>query len=98
MRGPVVYCLESVDLPAGVDIGEIRIPSDARLAPRHDATLLGGVTVLEGRACRVRKGDWSGVLYRDLDTTLEDVAITLIPYYAWNNRGLTQMTVWMPLC
>jgi DUF1680 family protein len=26
MRGPVVYCMESVDLPAGVKLAEVRLP------------------------------------------------------------------------
>jgi DUF1680 family protein len=25
------------------------------------------------------------------------VAITLIPYFAWNNRGEPRMSVWLPL-
>jgi len=28
----------------------------------------------------------------------EALGIKLIPYYAWNNRGTPDMTVWLPLC
>jgi DUF1680 family protein len=31
------------------------------------------------------------------NTTTKPVKIKLIPYYAWANRGKTDMTVWMPL-
>ena len=31
------------------------------------------------------------------NTTVKPVKIKLIPYYAWANRGKTDMTVWMPL-
>ena len=27
----------------------------------------------------------------------ESIPIRLIPYYAWSNRGPSEMTVWMPL-
>lgn len=97
MRGPLVYCLESVDLPDGVALSEVHIPRDIRLVPRHDRELLGGVTVLEGEALRVPAGEWSGKLYREMGGERgETVPIRLIPYYAWCNRGVGQMTVWMP--
>jgi DUF1680 family protein len=99
MRGPIVYCLESPDLPEGVRVGEIRFREGIKLAPRHDASLLGGVTVLEGEAFRVPEGDWSRMLYRTRAAApKEKVKVRLIPYYAWANRGISQMTVWVPLC
>ena len=98
MRGPLVYCLESVDLPEEVKVSEIKIPDDIRLIPRHDKDLLGGVTVLEGQALRFRSGDWSGRLYRPYDAAEpEKINLRMIPYYAWSNRGLTEMSVWLPL-
>ncbi|MEW6355713.1 MAG: beta-L-arabinofuranosidase domain-containing protein [Planctomycetota bacterium] len=98
MRGPIVYCLESPDLPEGVKVSEIRIPRKINLRARHEKDLLGGVTVLEGKAKRVKEGDWTGKLYRPLSEELaEDILIRLIPYYAWSNRGVSEMTVWMPV-
>jgi DUF1680 family protein len=99
MRGPLVYCVESPDLPAGVEVSEVRLPRSARLTPRHDPNLLDGVTVLEGEARRIREGDWSGVLYRTVPRARpEKLAVRLIPLYAWANRGLSEMTVCLPLC
>ncbi|NOZ22098.1 MAG: glycoside hydrolase family 127 protein [Planctomycetes bacterium] len=98
LRGPLVYCLESPDLPDGVNVPEVYIPRDMQFTPRHDPDLLDGVTVLEGTAKRIKQGDWDGKLYRRLeDTPMEDVPIRLIPYYAWCNRGISEMTIWMPL-
>mgnify|MGYP000026370934 CR=1 FL=1 len=99
MRGPIVYCLESVDLPNDIDITEIHIPHNIKLTPRYDENLLGGVTVLEGEAWRIPEEEWKDELYRRITaSSAEPVRITLIPYYAWANRGISKMTVWMPLC
>ena len=104
MRGPLVYCLESADLPEGIGVMDVMLPRDVSLKPRFDAELLGGVTVLEGEALAQHDSDWSGpgayespLLYKDIQPTPPTPApIRLIPYYAWANRGATQMTVWMP--
>jgi len=99
VRGPLVYCLESVDLPEGVRISEVHVPQDVCWSPRHDPSLLGGVTVLEGEVRRVPEGDWAGRLYRPLRPVPgEGVRARLIPLYAWANRGISEMTVWMPAC
>ncbi len=98
MRGPLVYCLESVDLPEGVETAEVTIPRSIRLNPRHDSELLCGVTVLEGKAEAFRSDDWSGELYRELKPQEpQEIDIKLIPYYAWGNRDECDMTVWMPV-
>lgn len=95
-RGPLVYCLESTDLPQGVDVAEILIPRDAQLIPRWEPDFLAGVVTLNGRARHLPKDD-SG-LYTELRAqTLEDIDVKLIPYYAWKNRGVSQMTVWLPI-
>lgn len=53
MRGPLVYCFESKDLPEEVRLSEIRLPRDAALQARWDSSLLGGVVVIEGDGERV---------------------------------------------
>lgn len=98
MRGPVVYCLESVDLPEGVRIDEIALPKDIVLTPWYDVDLLGGVVTLEGQAIHRAQPDWCNVLYQPLrETKAAPIQIQLIPYYAWNNRGTTEMSVWLPV-
>jgi len=96
-RGPIVYCLESVDLPRAASILDVLIPSNIELAARYDPRLLGGVVVLEGKAiCRPNE-NWSGQLYRELQPAeTKPVNVRLIPYSAWANRGPSEMTVWMP--
>jgi DUF1680 family protein len=49
-------------------------------------------------ACVIKGGDWSQKLYREYrPQSTETMKITLIPYYAWDNRGLSEMTVWLPV-
>ncbi len=97
-RGPVVYCLESVDLPEGVRVLDVAIPRNIVLKPRYEPRQLGGITVLEGSAGSRNEPGWSYALYREIPATeLKAVDLRLIPYYAWGNRGPSEMTVWMPL-
>ena len=95
MRGPIVYCLEGVDLPEDASILDIYAPDDMDL--RAEASdMLGGVTVLRGQALRVDDGG-NGALYREAGgESVQALDVTLIPYYAWNNRGVTEMSVWLP--
>lgn len=97
-RGPVVYCLESIDLPKGTSLAEVRIPADVNLQSRLDADLLQGVTVLEGEFAFLGTGDWPDKLYREFkrpDST--PIPATLVPYFTWSNRGASEMSVWLPL-
>jgi DUF1680 family protein len=96
--GPVVYCLESPDLPQGVPVSNVVIPRGIEWTPRFERDLLGGVTVLEGQAHALPEDDWSGQLYREAPReALREVHVRLIPYYAWENRGASEMAVWLPV-
>jgi DUF1680 family protein len=97
-RGPVVYCLESIDLPAGVRPLDASLSADTKLRARYDQRLLGGVAVLEGQALARANSNWSGQLYRGLRPTKPTpIKLHLIPYSVWANRGPSEMSVWLPL-
>ena len=97
-RGPVVYCLESIDLPAGVAIEDVLIPSDASWEAEYDEKLLGGVTVLKTMGMLAKAQGARIGAYRELgNSDTEFIPIKLIPYYAWNNREEPKMSVWLPL-
>lgn len=76
-RGPMVYAVEGLDHPGHEPTSLVLDP--APLAQEHRPGLLGGVTVLTGRA---RTGP-------------TDAPLMAIPYYAWANRGRTPMAVWL---
>jgi uncharacterized protein len=95
-RGPVVYCLESADLP-GQDVFDVIIPANIKLQPVPMTIANGMVMALTGQAKIAGNANWKNTLYKELNTTTKPVKIKLIPYYAWANRGKTDMTVWMNL-
>jgi hypothetical protein len=98
MRGPVVYCLESADLPESVALADVRVPRRPSWQVRHDPDLLRGVAVLETEGAVVPKSGPSSALYRSPpDGPTTRIPLRLIPYYAWSNRGPGDMTVWIPL-
>ena len=78
-RGPVVYCVESNDLPAGIVVDNILLSKNIELLPKYESELLGGISVLEGQAY----------------TATDSFEIKMTPYYAWSNRGLSSMRVWL---
>lgn len=94
-RGPIVYCLESNDL-GGLSIDDIAIPLDAKFTP-VDMTIDGSrIKALEGEVINRSEASWKGLLYREATAKKQMVKVRLIPYYAWGNRGKSEMTVWMP--
>ena len=97
-RGPIVYCLESVDLPEGVKPLDIFLSPETKLSARYDRRLLGGVAVVEGTVQARTNSNWSSQLYRQLQPTKPTpIKLRLIPYSLWANRGASEMTVWLPL-
>jgi DUF1680 family protein len=95
-RGPVVYCLESVDLPAGTSVMDVVVPADVKFLARYDQRLLGAVVTLDGTLLARPEQYWSGQLYRELKPVEpKPVKARLIPYCVWGNRGKSEMSVWL---
>ncbi|MBD3375192.1 glycoside hydrolase family 127 protein [candidate division KSB1 bacterium] len=96
MRGPVVYCLESVDLPTGVGLFDIALPADIKLSWQEQNIEDSRIQVLTGTAKIVR--DSGQALYYELEPGKgQSVHIRLVPYHTWGNRGETDMSVWLPV-
>jgi len=96
-RGPIVYCLESHDLPSGITLEQVALPRNIVLQARHDNQFLQGLTVLEGDALANDQSKWKDQLYREQQPRqAKAFSVKLIPYYAWANRGPSEMSVWLP--
>jgi DUF1680 family protein len=96
-RGPVVYCIESTDLPADKNIWGIIIPASVSFKPEKIKINDTEVTGLKGEVKYNNASPFNNQLYRRVSTPrLENITVTLVPYFAWSNRGPSEMTVWMP--
>ncbi|MGZ6520073.1 MAG: hypothetical protein ACXVED_21020 [Bacteroidia bacterium] len=52
---------------------------------------------METTAERVDNGQWNDQLYKEVSKRPDEkIQVRLIPYYAWGNRGHTEMSVWLP--
>ncbi|MBD5784599.1 glycoside hydrolase family 127 protein [Cellulosimicrobium terreum] len=104
-RGPEVLCVESVDLPGGHDVADLRV--DPSVPPREE----DGRVVVHGNLASRRSAPWPYDAgpdlpgrARDLGTERDEVAgdasvevdVPLVPYHDWANRGPSTMRVWMP--
>ena len=99
MRGPIVYCLEGQDIQGGYRINDIALDDDIELK-EVKMTIAGHEFIaLEGDAKLVNNKPWNNTtLYRELAKSPDTkVRIRLIPYYAWDNRGIQDMSLWLPL-
>lgn len=96
-RGPVVYALESVDLPEGVEIEDVYLPADSAGTIAVADGAPGATQALTAEVIhRPRRGDaplYAPVVASEHHT----ITATLIPYFAWGNRGVSKMTVWLPV-
>ena len=92
-RGPLVYCAEGVDNGGQVLGLSFALELELTQEP-FDPELLGGVAPVTAQGWRQRE---PGALYAYGMAQLEPAQIRLVPYYAWGNRGLTQMRVWLPI-
>ncbi|WP_152285648.1 glycoside hydrolase family 127 protein [Flavicella marina] len=95
-RGPVVYCVETADLPEDTKILDVYLPSTSELNAVYKPDFLGGLTTIDADVL-LRK-DKSSKMYRSVDKpTWEKVSTQFVPYYAWSNRGKSEMSVWVPI-
>lgn len=92
-RGPLVYCLESVDNTE--NLNRIVLPKENEMEWVFDEQQLGGVVTLSGEAYLLNNEEWEGKLYNNAKPQQTPITITAVPYYAWDNREEGQMLVWI---
>lgn len=96
-RGPMVYCLESNDMPSGARVFDVAIPSTATFKPTPTTLDNAPITALETTGVRINDQQWDKTLYRPVSKQKKTIPLKLIPYYAWSNRGPSEMTIWVPI-
>jgi DUF1680 family protein len=102
-RGPLVYCLEQLDQPDGVQLFDVSLDVRSKGGAFHEEVrkdLLGGIVVLKHEGAVREKSNSGGELYRSYSGDAakgRQVELSFIPYYAWANRVGTPMQVWTPV-
>ena len=99
-RGPVVYCLEACDQEAPDNLLDLQIDASQPLRAHWQDDLLGGIMTVEAAGCLAGSEAWQEGLYQPFvktpSLTRRPIRLTAIPYYAWGNRGVGGMRVWIP--
>ena len=103
-RGPLIYCLEQIDQPAGVPLRDVALnlgpKSSTQFQEEFQKDLLGGIILLRHPGAAYGESPEERHLYfrysRESRKS-KPVSLTFIPYYAWANRTATPMQVWTPV-
>jgi DUF1680 family protein len=85
-RGPLVYCVESADIPTGTELEDLAVdPDRAPLeVPRPDiAESVVGLQIPVTDSSRNNRPE-------------DSLVAGAIPYYTWANRKVDAMRVWIP--
>jgi hypothetical protein len=100
-RGPVVYCFEAGDLPAGADLADVALEADTAPADSGPLGPLGGVPGVSVAGVVRDLDGWGRIEYVDVrelppDGPAAPARLLAVPYFAWANRGDGGMRVWLP--
>jgi hypothetical protein len=90
-RGPLVLCVESVDLPDDADVDVVQVDTATAPVERDGAVIVSGELVEPPQA------SWPYGSQVSLDPKARQaVEIPLRPYHSWAERGPSTMRVWLP--
>jgi len=99
-RGPIVYCLEDRDQEITGQLLDVEIDNNQPLSTRWDSDLLDGVMVIEAAGQFIDSESWHGHLYQPAmfpgSINPRSTRLVAVPYYAWGNRKIGGMRVWIP--
>jgi DUF1680 family protein len=97
-RGPLVYCVESVDLPAALDLDRIAVVTDAPPvdAPAVDGSASVAINVPVIAATSGDRPRWPYSLDRPAAASRAQHPLRMVPFFARANRGPAAMRVFVP--
>jgi hypothetical protein len=100
-RGPLVYCVEQADLPPGVELADVLLDAKAALRDADTpADHLDGIPAA-AFAARISNSDRADrreyrAAHQERSSGGECRQLLAVPYFAWGNRGIGSMRVWIP--
>ncbi|NQT60653.1 MAG: glycoside hydrolase family 127 protein [Bacteroidetes bacterium] len=98
-RGPLVYCLEGIDQERGVRVIDTQVDVESPLKKSWEKDILNGMIKIEAKGVSCDNSNWEEKIYMYADSEQKiskNVKITAIPYFAWANRDVSDMCVWIP--
>lgn len=95
-RGPLVYCLESDQLPAKTSVNDVALNLKSKFTTNNFLLNNRNLVSIDAEAVINSNNSWNKSLYKPLSSKdATAVSVKLIPYFAWGNKGKGEMTVWM---
>ncbi|WP_202866496.1 aceric acid hydrolase [Flavobacterium cupreum] len=95
-RGPLVYCLESDQLPANTSVNDVVLNVNSKFTTHFIDLDHRKVLSIEADTSVPSDTSWNKTLYKPISTQEgNSFNVKLIPYFAWGNKGKGEMTVWM---
>ena len=97
VRGPVVYCVEALDLPEDVDVDDLTVAPGSRF--EEVPGTVGGQTAVLLRGVAHVTSTAEAPLYSEAEPPepTRRIPVTAVPYALWANRGVGGMRVWLPV-
>lgn len=112
-RGPLVYCVETADLAGtGEEVHDLALSLAEHESFRPDTEEIAGrtVPVLRGvmkARSHPQNAEQSALYYELQPDTFREVPVTMVPYFAWDNRSSVadadadgdddEMRIWFPV-
>jgi len=97
-RGPLIYCFEGLD-NRDVNLWNVILTGRNFKIMKASRRLPDDIIMLQARGVEFDGKQFENNLYipiRELKRKKKSVKLVAIPYYAWANRGATDMRVWVP--
>lgn len=86
-KGPVVFCAEWPD--NDFSVRSVIMSQKPKMTVEHHSDILYGIDQIKADAQTISYNEEGKIV-------VDNVTLTLIPYYAWCHRGSGEMTVWLP--
>ncbi|MBU6174069.1 MAG: glycoside hydrolase family 127 protein, partial [Planctomycetes bacterium] len=95
-RGPLIYCVESHDIPKPGPIHAVHLKASHPWTTIPGDGVLQGIRLLQGTVLMDESMPITPPnLYKEYQPPIfQRAEIKMIPYFAWGNRGTSEMSVW----
>jgi DUF1680 family protein len=98
-RGPLVYCFEQADQPAGTDLEDLALTGGELRERTAELPGVGRTVLIEAAAVDLPPANGQDLPYHQAaegGAAGEPGTATALPYFQWDNRDGRPMRVWLP--